>query len=160
MPLFALMRLVGLERFGDFLIEHCVAPESDFSAPAVDDDDGSSDGDEDEETAITEASTGRRETLPLDVIAELLKPTPAFLHWYLHLLMKRKPDLYVKFPNTANPPASVTSLHRLHFELYVEYANAKERDSAKSLSGTDIYKLESKATPLLTFLKVRCINSF
>jgi hypothetical protein len=140
MPLFALLRLVGLDMMGDFLIEHCVSPE--VAPPAK------SFG-----TKSDDSNEGvRRETLPIDQVAKQLETSPALLHWYLHLVFKRKPEIYVKFPTTAMPPKAVTDLHRKHFDLYLEFAG-DERNSAKSLSGTETYKLEAKMTPLLLFLK-------
>jgi hypothetical protein len=146
MPLFALLRLVGLELMGEFLIEHCVSPVIKSPSELAPQSSNINDG--------TTRDLVRRETLPIDQVAEQLEKSPALLHWYLHLVFTRKPEIYVKFPNTANPPKAVTDLHRKHFDLYIKYAGA-ERDSAKSLSGTDTYKLESKTTPLLQFLKVR-----
>jgi hypothetical protein len=138
-PLLALLRLVGLQSMGEFLMEHCVS--ADFSSF-----ERSTKHDESKEAV-------RRETLPIDRVAEQLEFSPALLHWYLHLVFSNKPELYVKFPNNAIPPKTVTELHRMHFKLYVEFAG-DVKDSAKSLLGTEKYKLEAKTTPLLSFLKV------
>ena len=135
LPLFALLKLVGLDLMGQFLIEHCVSPE--FSLFAED---------ENKESM-------QREVLPMDLVATHLEQSPALLHWYLHLVFTRKPELYVKFPNNYVPPKAVTELHRRHFELFVEFAG-DTKDSAKSFSRIETYKAESKTTPLLTFLKV------
>jgi hypothetical protein len=138
-PLLALLRLVGLQSMGEFLMEHCVSAEfSSFERPAKHDE---------SEDAV------RRETLPIDRVAEQLEFSPALLHWYLHLVFSNKPELYVKFPNNSIPPKTVTELHRKHFKLYVDFAG-DAKDSAKSLSGTEKYKIEAKTTPLLSFLKV------
>jgi hypothetical protein len=138
-PLLALLRLVGLQSMGGFLMEHCVSAEFSSFEP-------STNHDESKEAV-------RRETLPIDRVAEQLEFSPALLHWYLHLVFRNKPELYVKFPNNAIPPKTVTELHRKHFKLYVEFAG-DAKDSAKSLSGTEKYKIEAKTTPLLSFLKV------
>jgi len=132
LPLFSLLQLVGFQAMGTFLIEHCVPPQSG---------DSSSQGSE------------RRGTLPLDLVAKQLEKSPQILHWYLHLVFVRKPEIYVKFPNTAYPPRAVTDLHRRHFDLYVKYAG-KERNSAEVLSGVEAYKVGGVSTALLSFLKV------
>jgi len=132
---------VGLARVGEFLIEHCTSSEHgeyEFS---------SSSWDEWHEEQ-------RPETLPLDLVATQLETSsPALLHWYLHLVFQRKPELYVKFPNNAIPPDAITELHRKHFQLHLTYAG-EARDSSRALFGTDTYKVESLMTPLLSFLKV------
>jgi vacuolar protein sorting-associated protein 41 len=145
-PLFALLRLVGLDLMGDFLIDHCVSPEIVSPAEAKARSSGIADDDLDDNV--------RRETLPIDQVADQLEQSPALLHWYLHKVFTRKPEIYVKFPYTANPPKVVTGLHRRHFNLYVQFAGAN-RDTAKSLYGTEAYKVETVTTPLLSFLKVR-----
>ena len=142
-PLFALMRLVGLDLAGDFLINHCVAPEVESVSEAAMAEDGFDD-------------RIRKATLPIDKVAEQLGQSPKILHWYLHRVFTQKPDLYVKFPNTANPPKAVTDLHRRHFDLYVEFG---ERDTAKSLAGKEAHKIEAVTTPLLSFLEVRTLKS-
>ena len=141
-PLFALLRLVGLDLAGDFLINHCVSPEVESASEAAMAEDGFDD-------------RVRRATLPIDKVAGQLEQSPKILHWYLHRVFTQKPDLYVKFPNTANPPKAVTDLHRRHFDLYVEFG---ERDTAKSLAGTEAYKIEAVTTPLLSFLEVRTLE--
>ena len=125
-----------------FLVEHCVPPQ--FL---------------DKETLLSHkddhmSTTGeeRRGTLPLDLVASQLDGSPKILHWYLHLILTRKPEVYVRFPNTAYPPRAVTELHRLHFDLYVDFAGS-ERDSAITLSGVEAYKVCSVTTRLLVFLK-------
>jgi hypothetical protein len=152
MPLFSLLRLVGLGGLGRFLIEHCVPPE--FSSP------GKSSEYRDEERVKENV---QKSTLPMDLVANQLQHSPALLHWYLHQVLTKKPELYVKFPNNFVPSKAVRELHRKHFQLFVEFAG-DSKDSAKSFSGVEKYKVESKATPLLTFLKVcsdvLCIPSF
>ncbi|KAG7343199.1 hypothetical protein IV203_021144 [Nitzschia inconspicua] len=145
-PLFALLRLVGLQRLGNFLIEHCVSPDFSYNM------------------TLSEASPGvkstdnplhhvqRREPLPLDQVAKQLESSPALLHWYLHLVFTRRPELYIKFPNNAVPPKAVTALHRQHFQLYVDFAG-KHRDSTRALASTQQYNAESTSTPMLSFLK-------
>ena len=135
-PLFALIRTIGLPLMGKFLMEHCVSPEFSSSSSSAD------------------QEPVRKETLPLDEVARQLEPSPALLYWYLQLVFTKKPELYVKFPNNAIPPKAVTELHRKHFKLHVKFAG-DARDSAKSLAGTEVYKVEAKTTPLLSFLKVR-----
>ena len=138
-PLFALLRLVGLDLVGDFLINHCAAPEVETPSEAI-------------AKQVAEFDyRGRSATLPIDKVAKQLERSPKLLHWYLHKVFKERPDLYVKFPNTANPPKAVTDLHRRHFGLYIEFG---ERDTAKSLRGTETYKVEAVTTPLLSFLQV------
>jgi hypothetical protein len=149
-PLFALVRLVGLDLMGDFLIRHCVAAQQSSAGtgstalrqPSP------------KSSASDKTSGERRGTLPLDLVVSQLEVSPKLLHWYLHLVFVRKPDIYVKFPNTANPPAAITILHRKHLELYIKYAGVK-RDSARALENVEPYRVGETTTPLLSFLKVR-----
>ena len=141
-PLLALLRLVGLKRAGDFLLEHCVAPESPDSV------DLRMFGGDDT------TDNQRPETLPMDQVAAQLESTPALMHWYLNLVFLKRPELYVKFPNHSIPPDSVIELHRKHFELHIKYSGDM-KDSSKVLSGLEIYRMESASTPFLKFLKVR-----
>jgi vacuolar protein sorting-associated protein 41 len=145
-PLFALLRLVGLQRLGNFLIEHCVSPDFSYNM------------------TLPEASplskqindqtneVPRREPLPLDKVAQQLQDSPALLYWYLHLVFTQRPGIYINFPNNSVPPKAVTSLHRKHFQLYVDFAG-ELRDSTKALASTQQYRAESTTTPLLSFLK-------
>jgi hypothetical protein len=92
------------------------------------------------QTAIAKSSTDktngeRRGTLPLDLVVSQLEVSPKLLHWYLHLVFVRKPDIYVKFPNTANPPAAITILHRKHLELYIKYASEDQQDGGRGTIG-------------------------
>jgi hypothetical protein len=122
-------------------MKHCEAPElPDITAPSMFGDDS--------------MDTQQPETLPMDQIAAQLESTPALMHWYLNLVFSKRPELYVKFPNNSMPPDSVTELHRKHFELHIEFSRDM-KDSSKVLSGLEIYKVESTATPFLRFLKVR-----
>lgn len=138
-PLVALMRLVGLEVVGDFLVEHCVLKASaKLASSSLQDELLSGDVDD---------------NLPLTVVAEQLSANRPLLYWYLELVFERKPEVYVSFPDTAVPPKAVTDLHRIHLDLHLEFA--RDKDSAKSLANTEAYNLESKSTPLMSFLKVR-----
>jgi vacuolar protein sorting-associated protein 41 len=135
-PLFSLVKLVGLDLFGEFLLSHCAAPQSERPSSSI------PSGDQ------------RGGTLPLDIVAAQLEASPQLLHWYLHLLFVRKPELYVRFPNTASPPAVITNLHRKHLDLHIKYAGVN-RDSTKVLEGLETYRIPDRSTPLLLFLKVR-----
>jgi len=143
LPLFSLLQLVGLNEMGRFLLKHCVPP---FFA-----DKNSLRCHEGDYLAASEEE--RRGTLPLDLVAAQLERSPKLLHWYLHLVSTKKPEVYIRFPNTAYPPRAVTELHRLDFDLYIEYAGP-ERDSARFLSGLEAYKVSGASTRLLEFLKV------
>jgi len=149
MPIFALIRLVGLQRVGNFLMDHCVAAGFTYNT-SLSEMNAFSFSDEDfmnEPKGIL-----RRGSLPIDKVAEQLENSPAILHWYLHLVFTKRPDFYVNFPTSTTPSKAVTTLHRKHFQLYVDFAGDM-RDSSKVLSGIEVYKVESKTTPLLTFLK-------
>lgn len=141
-PLFSLLQLVGFNEMGMFLIEHCVPPQVM----------------ERNTNPLHEAAVAlgeeRRGTLPLDLVAAQLEGSPRILHWYLHLVFSKKPEVFVRFPNTAYPPQAVTELHRRHFDLYLDFAG-EERDSAVALSGIEAYKVSGLETRLLRFLKVR-----
>ena len=140
-PLFALARLVGLDRLGEFLISHCVAPQRQTKS----------------KTTIVASEINekeRRGTLPLDLVAAQLETSPKLLHWYLNLIFHRKSELYVRFPNTSIPPPIVTDLHRKHLGLHIKYAGAF-KDSCSALEGVENYRVSDFSTPLLSFLKVR-----
>jgi vacuolar protein sorting-associated protein 41 len=138
-PVCALIRLVGLKLVGDFLISNCTAPQPLSTTTSS--------------LAATVKSGGeRRGTLPIDLVAEQLKGTPKLFHWYLHLILRMKPELYVKFPTTANPPPIVAELHKKHLDCYLRFAGPN-RDSALALSGVEAYLVLEKSTPLLSFLK-------
>lgn len=151
-PLFALVRLVGLDLMGDFLIQHCVAAQQSSTGKA-----SAEPRQPSPRSSTSDRTNGeRRGTLPLDLVVSQLEVSPKLLHWYLHLVFVRKPDIYVKFPNTANPPAAITRLHRKHLELYIKYAGDK-RDSARALENVEPYRVGETTTPLLSFLKVRYV---
>ncbi|CAB9522683.1 associated protein 41 homolog [Seminavis robusta] len=139
-PLFALLQLVGFREMGIFLIEHCVPPQIQQYTRSPGD--GPSTG----------ANEERRGTIPLDLVASQLKLRPPILHWYLHLVFLQKPEVYVRFPNTAYPPQAVTELHRLDFDLHVKYSG-RERDSAWFCAQVEAYKVSNTSTRLLQFLK-------
>lgn len=134
-PLIALIQLVGTELAAGFLTKHCVAVQS-------------------EKTRSGKLPTGgeRRGTLPLDIVANQLEASPKILYWYLQCIFLWKPEIYVNFPNTANPPLSVTRLHRKALDLYIKYAGSK-RDSVNVLRGVEAYRISEITTPLLSFLK-------
>lgn len=139
LPIIALMQLVGVDLAGDFLVKHCVPVQSSGRRLKGQSTKDSSSGD-------------RRGTLPLDVVAHQLESSPKILYWYLHCVMMGKPEVYVKFPNTANPPEAVTTLHRKSLDLYMKYAGSK-KDSANVLRGVEAYRVAETSTPLLTFLR-------
>ena len=149
-PLFALLQLVGLDVLGDFLIEHCVAPQSTTVSPALTFNTG-------DEGSLLESKTktnGERiGTLPLDLVANQLERRPKLLHWYLHLVFTRKPDVYVNFPTTASPPEDITRLHRKHIDLYIKFAG-NLRDSSCVFQGVEAFRVPDTNTPLLAFLKI------
>ena len=134
-PIFSLLQLVGFKAMGDFLIEHCVPPQV-------------------TESMVSRDHSERRGTLPLDLVAAQLEGSPRILHWYLRLVFIRKPETYVRFPNSVNPPRAVAELHRVHFGLHVDFAG-EERNSADALAGIEAYKVSSLETRFLQFLKVR-----
>jgi vacuolar protein sorting-associated protein 41 len=141
--LLSLSRLVGLDLLGEFLMEHCVAPQQLYRTKVL------------RSRATSDKTEGeRRGTLPLDLVAEQLKSSSKLLLWYLHLVFLRRPELYVRFPNTANPPESITELHRKALGLYIQHAESN-RNSAVALQGIEAYRVTDAETPLLAFLKVR-----
>ena len=124
-PIISLIKLVGLDQAGTFLMESCSPP-----------DDSTSD-----RTVFA--------SLPLDLVADQLKSKPKLLYWYLYLLFVQKPDMYVNFATTAVPPVVITDLHRTQFFLFVDYADLKdpdEKDNAPSFLDVD------KDTPFMAFL--------
>jgi len=148
MPMFALIRLVGLQRVGTFLMNHCVAAGFSYNTTLEELNDSVPSGKFTEEPK----TILRRGSLPVDKVAEQLENRPAILYWYLHLVFTRKPDFYINFPTNSIPSKAITDLHRRHFELHIEYAG-EMKDSGKVLAGIESYKVESKTTPLLKFLK-------
>lgn len=140
-PILALIRLVGLELSGRFLVDHCSLPRS-TSATAR------------RQYQSSQSHQNRSQTLPLDAVAEQLRPTPKLLHWYLTQVFLHKPEVYVNFPNTAVPPRTVTDLHRTHLELHIKYA-ANSADKNRKLADIPAYDDVNAETPMLMFLKVR-----
>ena len=131
-PICALIQLVGLELAGEFLMQNCTAPQQ----------------------AVSKKSNGeRRGTLPLDLVADQLSGNQKLFHWYLHVLSIQRPELYVKFPTTANPPPVIATLHKKHLDLYIRYAGPN-RDSTQVLENVEAYLISERTTPLLSFLKV------
>lgn len=128
-PLHALICLLGLDRSGDFLTENC-----------------------------TGVSTHKSSTIgmPIDEVADKLKPTPKILCWFLNLMLYRKPEYYIAFTNTSIPPSSIVELHRCHFELLVEFTDTQSQNvnKRKDIPRYDDVHLE---TPLLYLVKVRPI---
>lgn len=139
-PIISLIRLVGLELSGRFLVDHCSLPHPTASTGR-------------RRNQVSQANGNRSQTLPLDAVAEQLRPTPKILHWYLTQVFLQKPEVYVKFPNTAVPPKAVTDLHRVHLELHIKYA-ANSADKDRKLSEVPAYDDADTETPLLMFLKV------
>jgi len=134
-PLVAFICLVGLQDGGRFIIDHCVLPNS-------------------KAFSISHASAV---SLPIDMVAEQFKANPKLLLWFLHTILCDKPEIYVKFPNTAVPPSAVTALHRIHFDLYIAFIDRMHR-SEKKLSNIPSFEELSKESALLKFLKVRCVS--
>jgi hypothetical protein len=145
-PISALIALCGLELMSRFLIEHCIAPQQQPDSPS---------------SAAIPRTVGpvsrmrgeRRGTLPLDLVADQLRGNPKLLLWYLHHILVLKPEIYVIFPNTANPPLVITQLYKEHLDLYIRYAGPN-KDSARVLSRVEYYRAAETTTPLLSFLKV------
>jgi hypothetical protein len=123
--LISLIALVGLDYGARFIIKHCSLPEPD--------------------------DNGRR-SLPIDEIANQARPYPKILLWILHNILCEKPEVYVKFPNTAVPPSTVTDLHREHFRLLVKFADRQDIPKRK-LSKIPSFNEVRKESPLLQFLK-------
>merc|ERR1740124_2035923 len=128
-PVIALICLVGLDLPGRFLVEHCPLPKS-----------GSTLRHSSSTTTIQSAHTSASSpppppppppppssALPIDLLAARFQSRPGLLHWLLDLVFREKPEVYVKFPNTAVPPKTVTDLHRLHFGLHVEFDPDRRR---------------------------------
>jgi vacuolar protein sorting-associated protein 41 len=147
-PLISLILLIGLDPVGDFLIDHCVPPprHSKYDIP-----DSTASSVSSADSQVSRVSRDGNESLPINFVAEQLRSSPPILYWYLQLVFIKRPEMYVIFPTTAVPPRAITELHRAHLELHIEYA--KDRDSAISLLGTEVYNQERKTTSLLNFLK-------
>lgn len=141
-PLFALAKLVGLDLLAQFILDHLVAPQE-LPRSTV-------------SSSRMQKGEERRGTLPLDSVAGQFEASPKLLHWYLHLLFVNKPELYIKFPKTANPPAAITGLLQKQLELHIKYAGIN-KDSKKVLKGVEMYRVADRTTPFLSFLKVSLI---
>ena len=136
-PIVALIMLVGLSRAGRFLMENCSPPEGVRSTGAGDDD----------EFAFS------RSNLPIDLVAKQLESRPKLLYWFLFQVFIHKPDMYVRFPTTAVPPAAITKLHRLQFNLFLDYAVEKRKHKKDTTSPAAL--LVDDDTPFMSFLRVR-----
>ena len=132
-PIVSLIKLVGLEKVGEFLLESCSPPED-----------------------VTRVSTDEKilhhANLPLDLVADQLKSRPKLQYWYLFLLFVHKPEMYIKFATTAVPSAVIMDLHRVHFSLFVDYSDSTKYDEAKS---THSFLDVDEETPFMSFLMVR-----
>lgn len=134
-PMVALISLLGLEISGRFLVQAATLPEG-------------------RKSSLLSSPRDSRTTLPIDSIARQLQSCPELLHYFLHQVFCDRPEIYVKFPNTAVPPSAITDLHRTHFQLHVTFAK-REIHNKRTLSNIPSYEEMRKETPLLTFLKVR-----
>jgi len=134
-PIVALICLVGLEDSGQFIIEHCVLPESKSYST--------------QSTALS---------LPLDLVSKQLKAYPKLLLWLLQNILCNRPEIYVKFPNTAVPPSSVTKLHKIHFDLLVEFGKTGSIPKRK-LSNIPSFDEFTQQSPMLIFLKVSFLHA-
>uniref|UniRef100_A0A7S4I3E7 Vps41 beta-propeller domain-containing protein n=1 Tax=Odontella aurita TaxID=265563 RepID=A0A7S4I3E7_9STRA len=132
-PILALILLVGLDLSSHFLVEHTVLPRADRSPS--------------HNRPIRLGAI-----LPINMVSNQLRSRPILLHWYLHQIFVNKPEVYVKFPNTAVPPRSITDLHRSHLELHIKYADDTVYKD-RSLADIPAYDKEEAETPLMSFLK-------
>jgi len=144
-PVIAFIRLVGLDLSGRFLVENCVPPPGIGGALL----EGTLKTDE----RSTSVHSERGANLPLDMVANQLRSSPKLLHWYLHQIFVHKPEIYVRFSNTAVPPKEITDLHRIHLESYIEYAYEDTSDDERDLSDVPAYDAADVETPLMAFLK-------
>ncbi len=131
-PIVSLMCLVGVNRGGHFIIDHCSLPKRKHQSST------------DSEIA----------SFPIDLVAAQLKPFPKLLLWFLHTLLNERKEIYVVFPNTAVPPKAVTDLHRIHFDLYIKLSNRDENEREKKLSEIPPFEEQRKESHLMKFLKV------
>lgn len=139
LPLFALIQLIGLNRVGRFLMDHCASPELLSLEVRFDG---------------KERELLQKGTLPMDLVARQLERSPSLLYWYLNLIFIQKPELYIRFPNHYIPPKTVTELHRKHLDLHVKFAGG-DKFSDRAFLGVEKYDVNTFSTPLLSFLKVR-----
>lgn len=121
-PIICLIQLVGLEQAGKFLIKNSCFPS--FSSTT---------------------DNNQSSYLPITLVAEQLQGQPRFLLWYLNMLLFRRPELYVNFPNTSIPPPFITDLHRRHLDFYIEYVSKLPEN---------IEEENNKESTLMVFLKV------
>jgi len=157
-PLIALICLVGLDLTGHFLVEHCTLPKLRHSSSTTTVHSTNSYG----YSSSSPFSSSSSSALPINLLASQLESRPKLLHWFLNLLFWEKPEVYVKFPNTAVPPSAVTDLHRLHFELHVEFALDHRQSSRlvhrgsvrKRLAVVPSYEDMEVESPLMSFLKL------
>jgi hypothetical protein len=134
-PLVALLCLVGLRYAGQFIVDHCVLPDSKGYATQVD--------------IIW---------FPLDLVTSQLKNYPKLMLWFLHNVLCNRPEIYVNFPNTAVPPTTVTKLHKIHFDLLVTFDN-KSISPKRKLSDIPSFDELKKESSMLKFLKVSYYKS-
>ena len=92
--------------------------------------------------------------LPLDCLANQLKPWPKLLYWLLFHIFANKADMYVSFPTTAVPPPAIIDLHRAQFALFVEYA-AENVVQPSDDKPTPTTLVNCPDTPFMAFLRVR-----
>ena len=139
-PLIALLCLVGLDAWGDFMVNYCVLPKLSSSlSPSP---------------SFSEIGYGDEDAgLPIDIVAFQLRSFPKILHWFLHKVFRENPEIYVSFPNTAVPPRVIIDLHRDHLELFVKFADTTV-DKHKRLSDVTLYETINHDSILMKFLKV------
>jgi len=133
-PVVAIIALVGLSQAGRFLMDNCFSPED-------------SSFDHNDQAMVSGSN------LPFDVVAEQLKSRPKLLYWFLFQVFVNKADIYVTFPTTAVPPASITDLHKIQFSLFVDFAEdgvSKAQDGHQSLPTA----MNDRDTPFMAFLRV------
>jgi hypothetical protein len=147
-PLISLIQLLGLDLVGHFVVEHCVPPPGKVHYGSQG---SAASSGKSRESDVSRSTRDGDETIPINLAAEQFQSSPSLLHWYLDLIFRRKPELYIQFPTTAVPPRAVTELHRTHLDLHIEFA--EEKDSALALTEVEAYNHERKTTPLLAFLK-------
>ena len=142
LPLAALICLVGLDLSGRFLLEHSVLPTISSTT-----------------SMTTTLSSSMLEVsgimLPIHTVAKQFQTRPKLQLWYLHsIIFLYKPDIYVRFPTTAVPPRIITDLHRIHLELYIQYANRDHQNRLNDLSDVPTtYEDMDMESPLISFLK-------
>ena len=133
-PLVCLICIIGLKESGHFILQHCTLPRS--TRPPT-----------------PSMASEDRSDLPINQVAAQFNPYPKLLHWFLQMIFLEKPEIYVQFPNTAVPPSAVTDLHRIHFNLHVDYAD-RSFDETKKLTAIPTFDELKYESPLMKFLKV------